>query len=76
MAEAFAVVGIITGIGQLADLTAKILHRVKEFQTKLQEFLSTRKAALLAKILEKKAFDKDLEAETKTALDEFKNLFK
>ena len=52
------------------------VDRVKEYQTKLQEFLTTRKAAFLAKILEKKAFDKDLEAEAKAALDEFKNLFK
>ena len=52
------------------------VERVKEFQTKLQEFLTTRKAALLGKILEKKAFDKDLEAETIAALDEFKTIFK
>jgi len=52
------------------------VERVKEFQTKLQEFFTTRKAALLGKILEKKAFDKDLEAETIAALDEFKTIFK
>jgi F-type H+-transporting ATPase subunit alpha len=52
------------------------VDRVKEFQTRLQEFLTTRKTELLAKILAKGAFDKELEAETKTALDEFKNLFK
>ncbi len=48
------------------------VDRVKEFQNKLQEYLTTRKADLLAKILEKKAFDKDLEVETIAALDEFK----
>ena len=52
------------------------VDRVKEYQNKLAEFLTTRKADLLAKILEKKAFDKDLETETLAALDEFKNLFK
>jgi F-type H+-transporting ATPase subunit alpha len=52
------------------------VERVKEYQTKLQEFFTTRKAALLAKILEKKAFDKDLETETSAALDEFKATFK
>jgi F-type H+-transporting ATPase subunit alpha len=52
------------------------VDRVKEFQNRLQEFLTTRKVELLAKILAKGAFDKELEAETKTALDEFKNLFK
>ncbi len=52
------------------------VDRVKEFQNKLAEFLTTRKADLIAKILEKKAFDKDLEAETIAALDEFKSFFK
>ncbi len=52
------------------------VDRVKEFQNKLQEFLTTRKTELLSKIVVKKAFDKELEAEMKTALDEFKNLFK
>jgi F-type H+-transporting ATPase subunit alpha len=61
---------------QRGYLDAVAVDRVKEFQTKLQEFLTTRKAALLAKILEKKAFDKDLEAETKAALDEFQTIFK
>jgi F-type H+-transporting ATPase subunit alpha len=61
---------------QRGYLDSVAVDRVKEFQTKLQEFLSTRKAALLAKILEKKAFDKDLEVETKAALDEFQAIFK
>jgi len=52
------------------------VDRVKEFQDRLQEFLTTRKVDLLAKILAKGAFDKDLESETKTALDEFKLTFK
>jgi F-type H+-transporting ATPase subunit alpha len=52
------------------------VDRVKEFQDKLQEYISTRKAGLLTNILEKKAFDKELEAETKAALDEFKVTFK
>jgi F-type H+-transporting ATPase subunit alpha len=52
------------------------VDRIKEYQSKLQEFLTTRKAALLSKVLEKKAFDKDLEAEALAAFDEFKTLFK
>jgi F-type H+-transporting ATPase subunit alpha len=52
------------------------VDRIKEYQSKLQEFLTTRKADLLAKILEKKAFDKDLEAETLAVFDEFKTIFK
>ncbi len=61
---------------QKGYVDAIAVERVKEFQTKLQEFFLTRKASLLAKILEKKAFDKELEAETIAALDEFKVLFK
>ncbi len=48
------------------------VDRVSEYQAKLQEFFTTRKAALLEKILEKKALDDELNKELKTALDEFK----
>jgi F-type H+/Na+-transporting ATPase subunit alpha len=52
------------------------VERVKEFQLKLQEFLSTRKEAILNKILAKKQFDEEIEKELGTALDEFKVFFK
>jgi F-type H+-transporting ATPase subunit alpha len=52
------------------------VNRVKEFQNQLMEFFSTRKEALLTKILEKKQIDKELEPELIAALDEFKNFFK
>ena len=52
------------------------VERVKEFQLKLQEFLSTRKEEILNKILAKKQFDEEIEKELGTALDEFKVLFK
>jgi len=52
------------------------VDRVKEFQNQLMEFFSTRKEALLTKILEKKQIDKELEPELIAALDEFKNFFK
>jgi len=52
------------------------VDRVKEFQSQLEEFLTTRKEALLGKILEKKALDSEIEAELKVALDEFKNIFR
>jgi F-type H+/Na+-transporting ATPase subunit alpha len=52
------------------------VERVKEFQLKLQEFLSTRKEETLNKILAKKQFDEELDKELGTALDEFKVLFK
>ncbi len=51
------------------------LDRVKEFQSKLEEFLVTRKDAVLAKLREKKAFDADLEKEMLGVLDEFKAIF-
>ncbi|MBV9658158.1 MAG: F0F1 ATP synthase subunit alpha [Verrucomicrobia bacterium] len=51
------------------------VDRVKEFQTKLQEYLTTRKEAVLALIREKKAVDKDVEGQLKGAVEEFKNTF-
>jgi F-type H+-transporting ATPase subunit alpha len=48
------------------------VERVKEFQTKLQDYLQTRKESVLASIRTKKAIDKDLEAELATALNDFK----
>jgi glutathione-regulated potassium-efflux system ancillary protein KefC len=48
------------------------VERVKEFQTKLQDYLQTRKESLLAAIRTKKVLDKDLEADLATALNDFK----
>jgi F-type H+/Na+-transporting ATPase subunit alpha len=48
------------------------VDRVKEFQIKLQDYLQTRKASMLASIRTKKAIDKDLEAELAAALHDFK----
>jgi F0F1-type ATP synthase alpha subunit len=45
---------------------------VKEFQLKLQDYLQTRKESVLASIRNKKAIDKDLEAELGAALNDFK----
>src|SRR5438105_1108409 len=45
------------------------VDRVKEFQSKLQEFLSTRKESVLAGIRDKKAFDDTLTATLKSAVD-------
>jgi F-type H+/Na+-transporting ATPase subunit alpha len=52
------------------------VERVKEFQLKLQEFLSTRKEEVLNKILAKKQIDEEIEKDLTAALDEFKVLFK
>ena len=48
------------------------VERVKEYQLKLQDWLQTRKEALLRTIREKKELDKDIESQLKAALDEFK----
>src|SRR6059036_3822623 len=52
------------------------VDRVKEYQLKLQDWLQTRKTALLGAIREKKELDKDLESQLKAALDEFKTTWR
>lgn len=52
------------------------VERVKEFQNKLQEFFTTRKEALLGRILEKKQIDEEITKELKAALEEFKVVFR
>ena len=48
------------------------VDRIKEFQTKLSDFLSTRKTELLRKIAQEKAMSAPLTAELKAAADQFK----
>src|SRR6059036_1859006 len=48
------------------------VERVKAFQSKFTEFLTTRKVALLAKIDKEKALSDALTADLKTVADEFK----
>jgi F-type H+-transporting ATPase subunit alpha len=48
------------------------VERIKEFQTKLTEFLSTRKPESLDRIAREKALSPDLTAELKAATDQFK----
>src|SRR5499425_1136511 len=50
--------------------------RVKEFQTKFTEFLTTRKAELLARIDKEKALSDALTADLKTVAGEFKQTWK
>src|SRR5213593_3919154 len=52
------------------------VDRVKEFQTKFTEFLSTRKPELLAKIDKEKALSDALTTELKAVADEFKQTWK
>src|SRR5471032_2242775 len=51
------------------------VDKVKEFQTKLQDYLQTRKENLLQSIRTKKAIDKDLEGDLKAAVTEFKQSY-
>src|SRR5262249_29600834 len=52
------------------------VERVKEFQNKLTEYLSTRKAALLQKIEKERALSAALATELKAVADEFKQTWK
>jgi len=52
------------------------VERVKEFQTKLTEFFSLRKAELLQKLAREKALSDALASELKAAADEFKETWR
>jgi F-type H+-transporting ATPase subunit alpha len=59
--------------GYVADVA---VERVKEFQSKFTDFLSTRKANLLETIAKEKALNNDLVAALKAASEEFKQAWK
>ncbi len=48
------------------------VDKVKDFQNKLQDYLTTRKESVLKAIREKKAFDDTITADLKAAITEFK----
>jgi len=52
------------------------VDRVKEFQTQLQDFLTTRKEAVLTAVREKGAVDSEIEGNLKAAIGEFKSNWK
>ena len=52
------------------------VERIKEFQTKLTEFLATRKPELLARIAKENALSPELTAEVKSAIDQFKETWR
>jgi F-type H+-transporting ATPase subunit alpha len=52
------------------------VDKIKDFQAKLTEFLTTRKAELLAKIAKEKALSDALTADLKAAVGEFKQTYK
>jgi F-type H+/Na+-transporting ATPase subunit alpha len=59
--------------GYVADVA---VERVKEFQSKFTDFLSTRKANLLETITKEKALNNDVIAALKAASEEFKQTWK
>ena len=52
------------------------VDRIKDFQLKLQDYLTTRKDAVLGKIRDKAAIDDDIKAELTSALGEFKQSYR
>jgi F-type H+/Na+-transporting ATPase subunit alpha len=52
------------------------VDRVKDFQARLTEFLTTRKTELLQKIAREKELSEALTAEFKAAADQFKQTWK
>ena len=52
------------------------VDKIKDFQTKLVDFLGTRKAALLGKIRDEKAISDAIGAELKTSVAEFKQSYR
>src|SRR5678810_732881 len=52
------------------------VERIKDFQNKLQDYLATRKDAVLGKIREKTAIDDEIKNELTAAVGEFKQTYK
>jgi F-type H+-transporting ATPase subunit alpha len=52
------------------------VDKVKDFQLKMQDFLSTRKEALLGKIRDKAAIDDEISGDLKAAIGEFKTSYR
>jgi F-type H+-transporting ATPase subunit alpha len=52
------------------------VDKVKDFQSKLQDFLGTRKESILTAIRDKKAIDDTIAGDLKAALEEFKQSYK
>jgi len=67
-----AVIGVVQE-GYVDDVP---VDRVKDFQARLTEFLTTRKTELLRKIAQEKALSEALTAELKAAADQFKQTWK
>jgi F-type H+-transporting ATPase subunit alpha len=51
------------------------VEKVRQYEEEMQRFLETRKASLLAAIVEKKTLDDEIKAQLNSALDEFGKQF-
>jgi F-type H+/Na+-transporting ATPase subunit alpha len=67
---------VVIWVAQNGYLDQVPVTRVKEFQNKLTEYITTRKGQLLAKIGREKEFSDELKAELKAAAEEFKQTWK
>src|SRR5215207_9200190 len=61
---------------QNAFLDDVAVDKIKDFQLKLQDFLTTRKEAVLGKIRDKGAIDDDITNDLKAAVGEFKSSYR
>jgi F-type H+-transporting ATPase subunit alpha len=52
------------------------VDKIKDFQNKLQDFMTTRKEAVLGKLRDKGAIDDEITGELKTAVGEFKTSYR
>jgi F-type H+-transporting ATPase subunit alpha len=66
----------VIGAVQAGYLDDVPVDRVKDFQARLTEFLTTRKTELLRKIAREKTLSEALTAEFKAAADQFKQTWK
>ena len=64
----------LSDVGEI-DVDSVAVDRVKEFQTKLEEYLTTRKGELMDQLANEKTLD-NVEAGLKSALDDFKASWK
>ena len=66
----------VIGMAQAGYMDDVPVDRVKEFQERAIEFLTTRKSELLRRIYQEKALSEDLKTELRAAADQFKQTWK
>jgi F-type H+-transporting ATPase subunit alpha len=51
------------------------VDKIKDCQAKMEEFLTTRKEAVMAKVLQEKALTDEVTSELKSAIEDFKSSY-